>query len=68
MSKRKLSKSDYQALNKATLSRLIPSGGGMAQVVCIRNARPDPRKSSRARVREQAVRDPYPQSPQEDAV
>jgi hypothetical protein len=29
MSKRKLSKADYQALNKATLSRRIPPSGVM---------------------------------------
>jgi hypothetical protein len=44
MSRRKLSKSDYQALNKATLSRRIPSGWGPAQVVPVRNAlQPRPR-------------------------
>lgn len=47
MSKRKLSKADYAAMNRGALTRRIPPGGGPQQVGPIRNASPPNRKKGR---------------------
>ncbi len=51
MSRKKLSPRDYKALNRATLGRRIPPGGGPPQLGPIRNA-----KAPRARARRRGGR------------